>query len=508
MPARLLQNLNLVDTRKNTTSCSNILIVDNKIFKIFFNTTASIKTIRYFQHNFSDFQTLDLSGGYAIPGFTDSHTHFLAYGIGKQRIDLSACRSLDECLQKLMANKTKDIIFGVDWDESIWKKGEKQELDKRCLDRISKDKPVILRRICGHFAVCNTKALELINKQWSIVDRKNGLLYEDAALYLNQIFKPDLKTYSAGFDLALRKALSLGITAIHEITDINGFGIYQLLKNRLKLRVSLYLQTKFENVVNAGLHSNFGDDFLKFAGLKIFMDGAIGALTAALRKPYSNSRNYGKLLFSCNELKKIIEKAETHCLQLMIHSIGDRATDTVLEAFHLAGIKNNRLRHRVEHLEILHDEQIRKIARLDIIASMQPNFLRWQIPGNMYEKNLGPRYKEMNCFKKLKKAGIKLIFGSDCMPPGPLYGIDFAIKSPFLTTQLSPAEAIRCYTENPTYATFDENKKGRIEEGKLADMVILDKDPLCTKDCGKIKISMVLVNGKIVYQASRTKIDS
>ncbi len=508
MAIRVLQNLKLVDAKKNIIHSCNLLISDNKILKVIPEKSFTARTKKYFQHNFPDFKVLDLKGGYVIPGFTDAHTHFLAYGIGKQRIDLSDCQSLDECLQKLNANKTGDIIFGVDWDESIWKNGDKQQLDKQSLDRISKTKPVIMRRICGHFAVCNTKALEYIKKNWRIVDRKKGLLYEDAALYLNRIFKPDMKTYEAGFERAMSEALSLGITSIHEITDLNGFEVYQLLRKKLKLRIALYLQTSIDNVVNAGLHSNLGDDFLKFAGVKIFMDGAVGALTAALKKPYLNSINYGKLLLSCNELGRIIKKAESHSVQLMIHSIGDRATETVLRAFHVSGIRKNTLRHRIEHLEILNDEQIRKIAKLGIIASMQPNFLRWQVPGNMYERNLGTRYREMNCFNKLKKAGIRLIFGSDCMPPGPLYGITLAIKSPFFSTLLTPAEALRFYTETAGYVSFDEDKKGSIEAGRFADFVILTNNPLNQKNYDNLHISAVFVNGEVVYRADKNKSDS
>lgn len=507
MPFTFLYNLFLVNLKNNSVKLCNILICDNKIFKIFLNTSKTTKLIKNLRDNIPDIKIYNLNGAYVIPGFTDAHIHLLAYGIEKQRVNLFPCRSLDECLERLNSAKTKDLIFGVNWDESNWSKGKKEDLNRYMLDRISKDKPIIMRRICGHFAVCNTKALEFIPSEWRIVDRKNGYLYEDAALYLNQIFKPSLKMYEKGIAIAMEHILSLGITSVHEITDLYGFARYQQFRDNLRVRVAIYLQNGLNPAVNCGLQSNFGDDLLKFSGVKLFMDGSIGARTAAINNCYQNSKDRGKLLISEDRLVRIIKCAEEHSIQLMIHSIGDRSTDTVLNAFNIAGVKNNNLRHRIEHLEILNDRQIRKIADFGLIASMQPNFLRWQSAGNMYEKNLGPVYKRMNCFKKIDAAGIKLIFGSDCMPLGPLYGINLAINNPFNSARLTPAEAIRFYTETAPYATFDEYKKGKIEKGQFADLVILNKNPLVRTNYDALKILMVFVNGKLAWRNSKSTVD-
>ncbi|MEO0190940.1 MAG: amidohydrolase, partial [candidate division WOR-3 bacterium] len=458
------------------------------------------KFLHYLRRKFFDIEVLDIEGGYIIPGFTDSHTHLLSHGIELQRIDLSKCNSAQECLEKIREEREAEVIFGVNWDESNWIKGKKEDLNRTVLDRISNKKPVIMRRVCGHFAVCNTKALGFISKNWEIVDRKNGWLYEDAALYLNRIFKPTFEMYKKGLEMAMKKALSMGITSIHEITDINGFKIYQTLKKKLKLRVALYLTDGLPSIISSGVQSNFGDNYLKFVGKKIFMDGSIGAQTAALRKPYQNSRNYGKILISEKKLLNLVKTAEDYSIQLMIHSIGDRSTDLVLKVFKLMRLSKNKLRHRLEHLEILDSNQIREIASLDLIASMQPNFLRWQSSGNMYEKSLGMRYNDMNCFRRIKNAGIRLIFGSDCMPLGPLYGINLAVNHPSSENKLSPAKAIQLYTQTPSYATFDENKKGTIEEGKLADFLVLNKNPLIKEDLNDIKILKVFVDGNLVYQ--------
>ncbi len=496
----LLKNCRLVNANKNNITKCNILINNEHILKIIFNQSAAGEFEKFLHRNFINFQIFDIKNNYLIPGFTDSHTHLLAHSIELQRVDLSKCCSLDECIEKLKMEKERMVIFGVNWDESLWKKGRKNKLNRMLLDKVSKNKPVIMRRICGHFAVCNTRALDFISKEWKIVDRENGWLYENAALYLNKIFTPTFEMYEKGLEMAINEVLSMGITSIHEITDINGLKVYQNLKKKLKLRIALYLTDTLSSIIKSGFQSNFGDDYLKFSGKKIFMDGSIGAQTAATRKPYKHSRNRGKILVSEKNLLNLIQMAEDHSIQLMIHSIGDRATDLVLKAFRQKEIRTNQLRHRLEHIEILDSKQIKEISRLNLIASMQPNFLRWQTPNNMYEKNLGLRYKDMNCFTKIKNAGIKLIFGSDCMPLGPLYGIKLAVNHPFYESRLTPAEAISLYTQSPPFATFDEDKKGIIAEGKFADIVVLDKNPLIKENLDGIKILKVFIGGSLVFK--------
>ncbi|MBA7635651.1 N-substituted formamide deformylase [subsurface metagenome] len=220
-----------------------------------------------------------------------------------------------------------------------------------------------------------------------------------------------------------------------------------------------------------------------------------------MTKPYNYSRTKGKILITIRKLENIIRKAEDNSIQLMIHSIGDRTTDTISRVFERNIDKENPLRHRLEHIEILNTSSMRKIAKMNLIVSMQPNFVRrWQKPGGMYEQYLGKRYREMNCFKKLLDSGIRVIFGSDCMPLGPLYGIQGALEHPFSCGRLSTCAAFRAYTKDGAYATFDENKKGTIDTNKLADLVVLDKNPLKEKEPDKIKILMVLIAGKIVYR--------
>lgn len=493
----LLYNAHFLDFHKPRRQIRAIQIRNGIIEKTFPKKPKLPRTIKQY----------DLKGSYVIPGFIDSHTHLISLGIERQRINLEKCRSLNDCFEKLRSGlaKEKKIVFASNWDQSTWSSFKLENLNRHTLDRISREKPIIMRRICGHFAVVNSCGLNHISSKWHIVDRKNGYLYEDIALSLNDIFKPDdamlLKAVRLGTSEALRK----GITSVHEITNPRRLRLLQNIKTKrgLKLRFSVYILLKyFKDILNAGFTSGLGDDFLRFSGVKVFLDGSIGAKTAALTKPYARTRTYGKILITKQKLERIASAAKKHSIQLMIHTIGDRTTGQALEVLKKISTRTrNPLRHRLEHLEILSHSLIREIAGLDLICSMQPNFARrWQKPGNMYEQYLGERYKTMNCFKQISDFGIKLVFGSDCMPLGPLFGIQGAIYHPFPCGRLKPESAFRSYTTEGAFATFDENRKGVIDEGFLADLVVFDKNPLTQTNIDRIKVLMTMVNGDIVYQ--------
>ena len=184
----------------------------------------------------------------------------------------------------------------------------------------------------------------------------------------------------------------------------------------------------------------------------------------------------------------------------MIHALGDRAVARVVQSLqaHIPG--TNPLRHRVEHVELIDEGSMRIMARKHIHASMQPNFVRrWQNPGGLYEKILGPRYKGMNRFRSLLFRRVRLLFGSDCMPLGPLYGLQGAISHPSEEERLSTAQALRMYTESGAFATFEEKKKGKLQQGYLADLVVLNRNPLERKNLAALKIQMVIVGGELVY---------
>ncbi len=495
MEPLILRNANFITFEKQTPAIQAILLNNGLVEKVYSKESLLPRNIK----------SVDLKDNYVLPGFIDSHTHLIARGIELQRIDLEKCTSLNDCLEKLRSalHEDSDILFGSNWDENSWERFETKLLTKQTLDTISKQKPIIMRRICGHFAVVNSKALSLIPKNWQNVNRKNGHLYENFAHNLNQIFKPSATMLEKAIALGTKEAMKKGITSVQEITNPRRFRFLQAAekKNRLTIRFAVYLGlTHFHDVLQSGMSSGLGNDFLKFAGIKIYLDGSIGARTAAMRNPYKHWRTRGKILFSMHRLRSVLKAAENHSIQLMVHSIGDRATTEALKVFEKAGDTGNRLRHRLEHVEVVDNAAIRKMAQMNLIVSMQPNFVRrWQMPGGMYERYFAKRYRTMNCFKALLNAGIKVVFGSDCMPLGPLYGIRGAVEHPSPRERLTPLEALKMYTREAAYATFEENNKGTIRTGKYADLVVLNKNPLREKNLDTIKTIMVLVGGRIVY---------
>ncbi len=495
---RSIINGTVVDPGRNTARKATIIIDNGCIERVDIDNKGPSKKDAV--HN--------ARGCFIIPAFCDSHSHLLAYGIELQRVRLDECRSSEDCLEKLRANldESAEDLFGVNWDESSWTDGKKQDIDKESLDRISKKIPVIMRRVCGHFAICNSRALEMIPGNWRIVDRRRGYLYEDASLYLNDIFKPSPDMFEKGLELATSDALSRGVTSIHEIVKPESFRIYQILRSKLKLRTAVYLQEQVDESIRIGLSSGLGDDMLKFSGIKYYLDGSIGARTAALSKPYEGTRSRGTLLMTKLQLIELIRKAEKNNLQLLLHSIGDRAARLIVDAFRSYGLRNNRLRHRVEHLEYSDQRTIDAMADMNLVLSVQPNFVaRWQKPGAMYQKNMGERYRCMNAFARLAKAGLKIMFGSDSMPLDPLFGLTGAVDHPFECGRLSPARALYYYTTAGPYGTFDETKKGILAPGYFADLVLLDKNPLEKQNIGNMEVHVVFLAGKIVYSRGAGK---
>ncbi len=494
MPPLVIHNGKFNDFSPKCGKIKALLIDHNKIQNIFYNHKAIPKNIKKF----------DLKGKYLLPGFVDCHTHLISRGLELQRIDLAECPSLDSCFEKIIEKTANyDIVFAQNYDDSNWSDEEKERHNRKILDRIT-NKPFIMRRVCGHYAVVNTAALKRIPKKWKYVVTATGRLYEDAALFLNDIFKPDRTTLINAIKLGMEEAVKKGVTTIHEISDPERIKLLFELKraSRLKIRFIIYMHNKFAPITSNRGTVNFNDDnYVRFAGIKLFLDGSIGAQTAALTKPYAHSRNHGIMLFSLNKLKNIVKRAESKCIQLMIHAIGDRAIDLGLKALEACSDRKNPLRHRFEHLEVLNQKLIERLARANIIASMQPNFVRrWQYPGGLYEKYLGRCYASMNPFGRLKKAGVHLVFGSDSMPIGPIFGIKGAIEHSSAVDRLSKREAFACYTTKTAYAAFEENHKGNYKPGKLADFIVLDQDPEKIADTDRLKIAAVILGGKTIYR--------
>ncbi len=443
----------------------------------------------------NDTVVIDAEEKTVIPGFFDAHTHFAAMGT-RMEADVSECESIDEILG-LIDEKGLNAVHG--WDETSL--GEDRYIHRKDLDVF--DFPVIAYRVCGHLAVLNSAAIEKIDVDEldpAFYNLETGRFREDTLSAISKIFPKTVADYATGIEHATEQAYSLGVTSVVDTVNPHVFRTYQRVENAgtLGVRAHLYMKAKYiDDVVRTGL-SRIGSEKLRFNGIKIFTDGSLGAKTAALSFRYKDSEKNGDLLYTSEELTALVQKAEEHELQAMIHCIGDRAIMHVLDAVErVAGT----MRHKIEHVEITTEKIRERIKTLNIPCSIQPNFLKWS--ENMYIKRLGEKARLNNRIKAMKEKGIAMGFGSDCMPFSPLFGIQWAVNDPY-GEGISVEDAIQYYTEGSAYLAYREHDLGTIEQGKLADLVILSGN-IASENIQNVRIDTTIFNGEIVFEEGKTR---
>ena len=497
---------------------SKVIVIGPKIIDV--GSTGSVETPR-------DAEVIDAKGKTVIPGFIDSHTHFLGMGLRTlTTLDLSGTRSISETVQlvktRLAEMPRGSWLRGRGWDESKWV--ERRYITRKDLDPISRDNPVVLTRVCGHLVTVNKRALDLANVTSETPDPPGGQIdkdpvtaeptgvLRDARGLVYRIMPPTTREMSLnGLHKACEIALSLGCTSTHEAgTDARGFSTYQTAWDEGQLSVRVYAMPRRMNIKvfeDLGIRTGFGNEFIKIGPVKLIIDGSLGAHTAALYEPYADDpTTSGIFTIQPERLREMTLEAHRLGMQVAIHAIGDRGIEEALDAIEAALDEEPREdhRHRIEHCEILTGSQIDRIKRLGIIASMQPNFVgEWSQPGGMYEERLGAdRLRLNNPFRRLLDEGVKVAFGSDCMPFNPIYGLWSAVNHPIKGSEISLEEAVRCYTFEGAYASFEENLKGSIEPGKLADITILSEDltSIPPEKIRDVKVEMTMVGGRLLYK--------
>ena len=325
-----------------------------------------------------------------------------------------------------------------------------------------------------------------------------------------------------GLQKACEIALSWGCTSIHELgTDAIGFSTYQTAIADGSLKVRAYVMPRaratekmIDGLEALGIRTGFGDKSLRIGSVKIYIDGSMGARTAVFFEPYTDDPSTtGLFTIQPEELRRRVVRAHKMGLQIAIHAIGDRGIEEALNAIEAALKEESRKDHRnrIEHCEVLTEDQIIRIKRLGIVASMQPNFAgEWGQPGGMYEQRIGPeRLRRSNPYRRLLDEEIKVAFGSDCgyCPPwpfNPIYGLWSAINHPIEESRITLEEAIKCYTLDAAYASFEEDLKGSIEPGKLADITILSEDltSIPPERIGDVRVNLTMVDGRILWRGN------
>jgi len=483
-------------------------------------------------------QVIDLKGDLVLPGFIDSHTHFLDGGFSLLNIRLRDAESREEFITRI-DDKAKEIEKGVwildcDWDHQSFDPPELPR--KEWIDPVTPHNPVCVNRHDGHMVLVNSLALKLagITKNTPtpaggeiLKDPETGEptgILKDAAmnLVMRHIPEPSFKEKLKAAEVALKHAAELGVTSAHDMAYAENFEVYQelLKQNKLTARLYVYIPvTEVEIYARLKLKTPFGNNLLKIGGLKGFVDGSLGSSTALFFDPYTdNPRKKGLLhsqMFPEGIMEKRIIQADKAGLQVAVHAIGDKANNILLDIFERIITQNGERdrRWRIEHAQHLLPQDIERIANLGIIASVQPYHAiddgRWA------ERKIGrKRCQYTYAFKSLVEKGAVLACGSDwtVAPLDPIGGIYAAVtrqtldgKHPegwFPEQKISLEEAIRGYTLNGAYAEFSENLKGSVEKGKLADLVVLSRNifKIQPDEIQKTEVKMTVFNGKVIYK--------
>jgi len=454
----------------------------------------------------------DLGGKPVVPGFIDCHTHFVQMGVDLLNVDLSQAESIEDALA-LMKDRAAttpegEWVVGANWKESAWKDGRfitRADLDKHCPDH-----PAVAHRVCGHLSSVNSKAISAlgIDDKTPDADVASGILKESAVGLVRRATEPDRARKSKALGAALRKASSLGVTSVHDNGDASDLDLYASYERQGKLSVRVWFNTPSRLASSRtalSLAHGVGSQWLKVGGVKVFCDGALGARTAALSEPFADDPgNRGMLVHSEEELRELVELVDGAGIQLAIHAIGDRGIETTIAALEDAVKVSRRrdLRHRIEHLELPNRSHLSRMRRLRMIASMQPNFVgEWGGIEGMYVSRLGTvRASRNNPFREVLKAGVRLVFGSDCMPMSPIYGIHSAANAPHPAQRITAPDALACYTSSAAFASFEEAVKGTLSVGKLADFVVLSDDMFDDpRRISGITVLKTVVGGRTVF---------
>jgi predicted amidohydrolase YtcJ len=486
-------------------------------------------------------RVIDLKGALVLPGFIDSHTHFLEGGFSLSSIQLRDVFSREQFVKRI-AEKAQGLqkgewILHGNWDHEQFSPPELPR--KEWIDGVSPQNPVCVSRYDEHIALANSLALEIggITKETKSPEggeiqkdpetgEPTGILRDAAMdLVMRHVPQPSLKENLEAAETALGHAREIGVTSLNDMADGSSFAasleVYQelLKEDKLTARINLYVPIdQIDIVERLGLKTAFGNDWLSIGGLKGFADGGLGASTAYFFEPYTdNPSNFGLLapqMFPEGIMEKRVLEADGAGLQVAIHAIGDRANSIMLDIFEKTAAQNGKRdrRWRIEHAQHLLPEDIGRFAGLGVIASVQP--FHAIDDGRWAEVKIGKeRCRTTYAFKSFIDSGAKLALGSDwpVAPLDPLMGIYAAVtrqttdgKNPdgwFPEQKIPLEEAIKGFTLNGAYAQFSEKDKGSLEAGKLADLVVLDQNlfNIAPEKIRDARVTLTIAGGRIVY---------
>lgn len=477
-------------------------------------------------------RVISLGGRSVVPSFIDSHTHFLAGGITLAGVDLRDAATPQEFARRIAAQSRRQPdrwVLGGMWDHELWG----GELPHRSwIDSLTPKTPVFVQRLDGHMGLANSRALELAGITAQTPDPPGGTIVRDASgeptgilkdaaqgLVERVIPEPSEEELDEALERAQRYALERGVTLVTDMGTWAGLETYRRAHRRGRLLIRVYsvvpLST-WRRLVEFIEREGRGDHRLFWGGVKGFVDGSLGSSTAWFYQPYTDDpTTTGLVVTDTTQLWRDVVAADSASLQVMVHAIGDRANDWLLDTFRDARALNGPRdrRFRIEHAQHLSRGAIQRIGREQVIASMQPYHAiddgRWA------EKRIGPeRIKTTYAFRNLLDAGARLALGSDwtVAPIDPLLGIYAAVTRRTIDgahpggwvpeQKITVEEALVGYTVNAAYAAYLDDVLGTLEPGKYADLVVLSEDiwSLDPRDIEKVKVDLTMIEGRVVFQ--------
>ncbi len=490
-------------------------------------------TQEFIFENFEAANKYDLNGKVIIPGLYDAHTHFYYYALGLQEANLKGTKSFQEVITSLLhfsKNSKTTWIKGRGWDQNNWK--EKEFPNNDTLNFLFNDRPVFLSRVDGHAALVNQKALDLAGITpdtqieggligTKIVNGKKkltGVLIDNAMdLVSKHIPEPNAEQRKALLMQAQQDCFALGLTSVAEAgIPKNVVDFIDSLQEAdiLKIKIYAMLNPSDENLSYYLPKGPIFKPKLTISSFKVYADGALGSRGACLLKPYNDKKQeQGFLISSPETLKLIGTKIAASAFQMNTHCIGDSANRYILNLYHDLLGKSTDRRWRIEHAQVIDENDFAKFTPNNIIPSVQPTHatsdMYW-----VYDRLGKERTKNAYAYKKLINAAGLIAAGSDCPVEdiNPFKGIYAAVTRQDLKkipahgfepeNKISRQQALRAFTIWAAYAGFEEKSKGSLENGKAADFIVIDKDIM---NCNEYEIPFIQVvstysNGQKVYE--------
>jgi len=487
----------------------------------------------------TDEEVIDMGGRTVLPGFNDSHLHLYNVGVMRSALNLMEATSIPECItagRDYIAKNTvapNQPVFVRGWNQDYFT--DRRPLTRYDLDKISMEHPIVATRACGHLATANSVALKLANIHRNTPDVPGGEIRKDEsgeptgvitenALELLNVLKPtpSVEDMAATIKTAMEYAASHGITSV-QTNDLRNenwqtmLDAYNLVYSRKEGTLRTYHQCCFTDInglqgfIAAGQTMGQGNDMHKIGPIKMFVDGSLGAHTAAMRLPYKDNPNTtGVYCMTVEQLDEMVKTANASGFGCVIHAIGDGAIDMVLTAYEKISARN--LRNGIIHCQITDLPLLERFKTTGVLALVQPIFLHYDM--KIVESRVGKALASTSyAFNTMDKLGIHTSYGTDAPIEdlNTMNNLHCAVNRQDLkgepTAGYNPNEcvslsrAIDNYTIEPAYASFDENKKGRITPGFLADMCVLDKDifAIDPREIASVKVDMTVLGGDIVY---------